>query len=330
MPTMSDYYLIFDCGGTKYVAGVVPSDEAKMLGKVKRSLDFSSKDKLMSDAVDGVKRALANSGVKKEEIKALGVASAGVWRYHKGTVVSPNVKLEDKELAIGKRLKQEFELPTYVENDVNAGVQAEVAYGYRQTCDRKVDIIAYLTISTGIGLGLWDCRHDQLISGEENNAPEVGHNTIVPHGLECGCGGHGHWEAYGSGEGIVNLAQKSGLGKDCELTTKEVMEAAQAGNERALKVMDEVAYYNAIGLGHIINQHQPGAIIVGGTPVLKHPSLMLDPVISLLHNPPADNDFVYMPQHELPDIRRTNLGEEVVAYGAAAVAKHANDENKVL
>jgi len=327
---MSDYYLIFDCGGTNYITGVVPDDETKILGKVKRSLNTSSKEELMSDIVDGVERALIKSGIKKKEIKALGAASAGVWRYQQGTVVSPNVDLNNKELPIGKRLKKEFGLPTYVENDVNAGVQAEVAYGYQQSCEKQVDIIAYLTISTGIGLGLWDCQHDQLISGEENNAPEVGHNVIVPHGLKCGCGGYGHWEAYGSGEGIVNLAKDLGCNGQFELTTKGIMEAAQEGNEQALEVMEKAAYYNAVGMGHIINQHQPGAIIVGGTPILKHPNLMLDPVIDLLHHPSTDNEFVYLPQHELPDIRKTNLGEDVVAYGAAAVAKNSKQSNRVL
>lgn len=328
--TMSDYYLIFDCGGTNYIAGVVPGDETRILGKVKRGLNCSSKETLMAGIISGVKQALNRSGVRKSEIKAIGAASAGVWHYHQGKVVSPNVDLVNKELALGKALKKEFGLPTYVENDVNAAVQAEAAYGYQQNREEEVSILAYLTISTGIGLGLWDCQQNRLISGEESNAPEVGHNTIVPHGLQCGCGGHGHWEAYGSGEGIVNLAQDLNLNDGFKLTTKGVMEAAQAGNEQALKLMDKVAYYNAIGFGHIINQHQPGAIVVGGTPVLKHPSLMLDPVISLLHNPPADNEFVYLPQHELPDICKTELGEDVVAYGAAAVAKNAKKSNKVL
>lgn len=322
---MSKKVLLLESGGSKFISGVVEGGDTEIKGKNKVAIDQDNKTELIEDMFETMWDSLETSGVSIREIDSVGVISAGIWNYERGVVHPPNLPFKDKFLPLGKKAKEEFEKPVYVENDVNAAVKAEATFGYGKEND--VRFLGYLTISTGIGLGLLDSKTGELVSGEKGKAPEVGHNVIVPEGLECGCGGKGHWEAYASGEGMCRLAKKLSNDPNYSISTKKLLEKAKKGNKFSQKVIERVAYYNAIGIGHIINQYQPGAIIVGGTPVIEYPELVLDPIVDLLNNPPRKNEFTYIDKDHLPDIKKTELGCDNVAYGAASVAING-DENK--
>ncbi len=71
-----------------------------------------------------------------------------------------------------------------------AAVWGEYLFGIGKGADNLI----YMTFSTGIGAGIIVDGH--LLVGKDGNAHEIGHLVIdINSGIQCGCGGYGHWEA---------------------------------------------------------------------------------------------------------------------------------------
>ena len=63
-----------------------------------------------------------------------------------------------------------------------------------------------LTIGTGVGGGL--VIDGELVRGGFGMGGEVGHITMVPGGVPCGCGNLGCLESYGSGSALVRVSRE--------------------------------------------------------------------------------------------------------------------------
>jgi len=250
-------------------------------------------------------------------------------------------------------LEEEFGIPVRLANDCVAAVLGEVYYGVGKDAKDKSDLyLVYVTLSTGLGGGVWDGGH--LLTGKQGNAAEVGHFFVKKDGLKCGCGNHGCAEAYCSGTGIANNARarlingKLQLGEDYgailteliregavkdrrfqnrEPTKSELLEfvtsplvfaAAEAGDRLAQSVIGEACYFGGIAFADIANAYDPQIITVGGTLALEH-SEILEPMKIEMH------------KHlnvEAPEVLLTPLGYDVAVYGTIALAQEAQGKNK--
>jgi glucokinase len=227
------------------------------------------------------------------------------------------------EIPVVEPLEREFDVPVRMVNDCAAGVLGEHVYG----AGRGVDNLFYVTFSTGLGGGAIVDGH--LLVGKDGNAVEVGHLTIHPDGeVICGCGCPGHWEAYCGGMNIPGFARtllrrmrwRDSLlailcGGDSEaITTEMVFDAARQGDGAALSIVDEVGKINAVGVADIVNAYDPELITFGGGVALNNPELILKPIRR------------YVARHvinRLPEMMITPLGEDIVLYGALALALEA-------
>ena len=190
---------------------------------------------------------------------------------------------------------------------------------------RGVENLVYVTISTGIGGGVYVDGH--LLIGKDGNAHEIGHITIDMEGrLQCGCGKRGHWEAYCSGMNIPNYVRLLLEGKDQKtveksllmklaggyrqkITAKGLYDAAKAGDPLSKEFVEKIGELDAIGFANIINAYDPELITVGGTVTLKNPDLVMEPIHKHVEK---------YALNRLPEIRITPLGEDVGLYGALA------------
>ncbi len=78
--------------------------------------------------------------------------------------------------------------------------------------------MVYITISTGVGGGA--IIKQELFSGVNDNACEIGHTVVDPDGPLCGCGNHGCLESFASGTAIARMAQEAaaeGKSKKCSI-----------------------------------------------------------------------------------------------------------------
>jgi len=116
---------------------------------------------------------------------------------------------------------------------------------------KGVDCMLCFAIGTGIGGGV--VMNNQLILNQGGTAGELGHITIDIHGPICGCGNHGCVETLASGPAIAAMGlkavvqgQKTIIGEMVnydlnKVTAHVIAKAAEAGDEIALSIWNEVA-----------------------------------------------------------------------------------------
>jgi glucokinase len=245
-----------------------------------------------------------------KKVVGIGIGSIGPLNLKGGEIVkAPNLPFA--RIALVKPLSEKFNLPVHLLNDCTTAVWGEKIYG----AGKQVKNLVYITLSTGIGGGA--IVDDHLLLGKDANAVEIGHMSIDFAGLECSCGGIGHWEAYCSGSNIPRFVRYrlggkkvKGILKAKEISAKLLFDAAKAGDRIALKIVEEIGMLNAIGFANVINAYDPELITVGGAIALANPKLVLEPIKKYL------SDYAL---NKIPKIRITPLGEDVTLYGAVAL-----------
>ena len=184
--------------------------------------------------------------------------------------------------------------------------------------------MALVTLGTGIG-GAY-VAGGRLQRGVNGFAGELGHMVVDPRGPRCVCGRRGCWERYASGSGLAWLAREAAVagaldhvveaagGDPSSVRSEHVVAAAEAGDSAAAAVIDDFAWWVAIGLVNITNILDPEVLVVGGGLVEVGERLMA-PVrqhfAELLYSPDLRTH---------PSIRPAAMGERAGGIGAALVA----------
>lgn len=158
----------------------------------------------------------------------------------------------------------------WVGNDATGACWGEHERGAAVGCDDVVMV----ALGTGIGGGI--ISQGELLEGANCYAGEFGHMVVDPHGPRCPCGKRGCWERYASGSGLAALGREAALageaprlvelaGGDPEAVRGEhVTRAAAEGDGSALEVMDQFAWWLALGLANLANALDPRLIVLGG------------------------------------------------------------------
>ncbi|MCX8170082.1 MAG: ROK family protein, partial [Candidatus Methanomethyliaceae archaeon] len=137
----------------------------------------------------------------------------------------------------------------------------------------------------------------------------------------------GHWEAYTSGNGLLNYC--SFLAKSFEkrtkflnkvlsgkFTSREVFEYARIGDEFAFYVVKETNRLNGIGLANLINLYDPSIISMGGGVAINNIDMMINPLRSYI------NELSF---NAPPEIVSSKLGENAPLIGAMIFVREYNE-----
>lgn len=173
-------------------------------------------------------------------------------------------------------LQKEFDVPVLVENDANAAVCAHLWFRKETTTPRNM---AYIVAGQGIGSGI--CIDGTLVKGSTGIAGEIGHTSICYDGPRCACGNRGCLEMYCSEIVLMSrLRSRMQEGEQTQLSEgfdlKEVREAVLAGDQLALEEYCRVCRLLAVGIVNLVNQVNPGLVIVGDSLAEIAPDLMLE------------------------------------------------------
>ncbi|MCD6522694.1 MAG: ROK family protein [Candidatus Diapherotrites archaeon] len=225
----------------------------------------------------------------------IGIGAAGVVKN--GTIVySANMSRYGwKNINLESIVKNEFRTKTTVINDGQSA-----AWGEFVIREKREGTLVCLTIGTGIGGGI--VINGKLING---TAGEFGHMTIDVNGRKCTCGNKGCLEEYVSDRAIRRIARSYGL----EATTKEIINAAKKGNQKAIRTFEVAGKYLGIGLSNIVNILDPDIIVIGGG-ISKAGRFLLAPA-------KREMKKRVMPMNRSVKIEKTRLGVFSSAYGAA-------------
>ena len=204
------------------------------------------------------------------DVVALGIGAAG---FVGGSTVifSPNLSYDDPDLA--SAFETRTRLPVVVDNDANAAVWGELAFG----AARGRQHVALITIGTGIGSGF--IIEGKLLSGSSGAAAELGHTIVDPSGPLCSCGLKGCLEQFASGTAIARWAQLaiesdpetsilSFAGSTEEVTAEHVARAAREYDETARSVLRRAGRALGVGLSNVANLFDPEVIVLAGSVTL--------------------------------------------------------------
>lgn len=286
-----------DLGGTKILAAVV--ERGRAIDKIRLDTPTSG----FLDVVAAMASAARTLAARGHEFSAVGVGSPGPLDYQRGRVVfAPNIA-GMIDAPIVDALQDELRVPVALENDANAAGYAEHLYGAARDLDSSV----YLTLSTGIGGGLF--LGDRLIRGAHGLAGEIGHMTLLPGGPMGGDGHTGSLEAIAAGRSIARDASYT---FSRPLTTEALFELAREGERAALGIIDNAAKFTGIGIANLVKMFDPEAFVLGGG-LCRAGDFYLDRVRAA-----AESYLIgYTSLRLLP----AELGHDAGVIGAAAVAE---------
>lgn len=302
-----------DIGGTKVAVSV--ADQHGVRGKVTEpTAKEGGNDALALQIIRMVGQSCAQSGLAVVDISAVGVASCGPFVMRNGLIelAAPNIcgGLAGKARGLPNDwMTALLEAPlraafpnVRVENDGVGALEAERRWGALQ----GVDNCAYVTWSTGIGMGL--CVDGRILRGKNGNAGHAGH-TFVSDNTDalCGCGNVGDVEGLVAGNAIARRFSAEGYTDAATLFV-----AAHAGDARAIAIIDDLCRVMGRTLYNMVATLDLQRISMGGSVFWHHRDYLLPRVRSHIAGKlPALTDGL--------ELVPAGLGERVGDYAALAL-----------
>ena len=278
-------FIGIDLGGTNLRAGIVDLETGTVL-KIKSvpTLAREGHDAVMARMADLVETIIAEDGLLIADVGGVGIGVPGVLDLEKGTVVFlPNLPGKWLNVALRDTVSERTGLPVSLLNDARAITFGEWKFG----AGRGVDTMACFTIGTGVGGGL--VINGRLHMGIGGTAGELGHQTVDPIGVRCGCGNIGCLETIGSASAITAMGIKAvvqglttSIGEmvayDLNKINPEVIaRAANQGDAVAREIFVHAGNAFGIAIANVLVSVGPRKVVLGGG-VAAVGDLLFDPI----------------------------------------------------
>lgn len=300
-----------DIGGTFVKLGLFTT-EGELLDKWQiptRREDNSSH--VIPDIAEALKGKLEEKGISIDDVTGVGFGTPGPVTEDGVSVCPANLDWVNKPVA--KELSELLGVPSKGGNDVNVAGLGEMwrggAKGYKN--------VVVVPIGTGVGAAI--IVNGKVVTGSRGAAGEVGHIHVDDEIQEpCGCKAVGCVEQFSSATGLVRMAKKAlAEGKETslrdleEVTAKDVIDAAKAGDAVADEIFDKFCNYLGYSLAATAAVIDPEIFIIGGG-VSKAGQVLVDRVQA------------YFVKYAWPGIRGikfalAELGNDAGIYGAASM-----------
>lgn len=249
------YIVAVDLGGTK-VRVAVCDLACRVLAEVTEPTHAEGGQAIVTQIARLTGEAAMKGGVARDRLRIAVIGVPGAPQPHSGRVLlAPNIAGFDS-MDVATALEGVLGFEVMLENDVNLAVLGESWLGVGQGLDN----LAYIALGTGVGSGLM--LNGQLVRGATNAAGELGFlpfgaDPFEPESLRAGA-----FERVVASLGIV-ARYRALAGVDA--TVPAIFEKANAGEVRAIAVLDETARLLARGVGAIAAMANPDKVILGGS-----------------------------------------------------------------
>jgi predicted NBD/HSP70 family sugar kinase len=196
-------------------------------------------------------------------LHGMGVSVPGLVNERLEEIVfSPNLHILDKRNP-ARDLEQRLGVKCVLLQETDALCLAERLYGDA----RGLADFAMLDVAAGLGLGVMS--GGELLSGHSGMAGEVGHVTVAPDGIRCGCGNRGCLETLATDAALVRLVSEQ-EGRSLDVAAVEALLTERP--EAFSGPVDTVTEYLAIAIAAVINIFNPTALFVHGTLLAGSPA----------------------------------------------------------
>lgn len=314
-------YVGLDVGGSTMKAGVVddagrPLSGVSLPTEAERGQDFG-----LQRMCETIRAAVQAAELRLDQIAAIGVATPGTMDIPGGVILDPPNLKPWRNVPVRQHVQDCFHLPTAFQNDANAAAFGEFWVG----AGKDVHSMVLFTLGTGVGGGI--IIDDLVVEGEHSHGAELGHMKIeMTNPRQCSCGRWGCLEAYASATAVVKRTMDA-LAKDDtksklhtlvrahgEITSRDIFDAGAYGDPLAEKIVEETAYYLAVGSMNVMHIINPNMVCFAGGMIAAGESF-LDRIRYHV------NQLAFPVPAEHTEIRYAQLGSDAGYIGAAACAR---------
>ncbi|MDF2877745.1 MAG: glucokinase [Clostridia bacterium] len=307
-------YIGVDLGGTNIVVGLVDEEGHIIKSHNRPTLKERSIEEIFDDIIEMSQLLIKEFALNSDNLKGIGIGSPGIVDSKNGIIVYAN-NLKIKDFDAVTYISSRVGYKVCVANDADCAALGEVVAGAAKGCS---DAIIF-TLGTGVGGGI--IINGKIFSGYFPGGAEMGHQIIVRDGKLCSCGNKGCLESYASATGLINMASEKAAehkesalyqlvqGDMSKMNAKIPFDAAKAGDQTAIEVIEDYIAYLAIGVGNAINVFKPQAILIGGG-VSKQEDNLIIPLTAKVKENIFGGDFK-------TQIKTAKLGNDAGLIGAA-------------
>lgn len=230
------------------------------------TLAYKSEDDFLQALFRAI-TSMINETPTEEEVLGIGIgAPCGI--PDRGVIYGAVNLPFSQTFAIVELVEQAFTLPVFLTKDSYAATLGEKAHGAAKAMSNFI----VLTLGTGLGCGI--VVNNQLLTGENNQAGELGHTAFLPSDRHCQCGRKGCLETYVSASGIkrtifqlLATSNQDSVFRTCtfqEVNAKKIFEAAQQGDPLALAAFSQTGTILGAKLAELVALFEPEAIFLAG------------------------------------------------------------------
>jgi glucokinase len=297
MTTEKPLFLGIEIGGSKLQVAVGAAD-GHLRGVWRDRVNLAAgAEGICKQVLAAVPELLADASIDRGDVDGVGVGFGGPTDDVTGSVVTSHQVAGWDGFPLATWLTDNLKVPAFVCNDADVAGLGEALHG--AGCGQSP--VFYVTVGSGVGGGL--VIDGEIYRGVGRGAAEVGHLRLAD-GRTV--------EEVASGFGIEARSRELGLPF---ATTREIGEAANAGDADAIKLLREATNALAVGLTHVVTLLCPAVIVVGGGVSLVGEQYFFAPLRAEVER------LTFPPFRGLTSIVPAALGEEVVLHGALALAK---------
>ena len=242
-----------DVGGSHIAVGLVDTD---MNITLKKEHDWITEEKNnLFENIEKYCKKFIKQIIEENNVK---IESIGIGYPYKN-IINGIIYKDGKEINLPEILYKEFNIPTYLKNDVKCSALCEKTLGNLKEYDNCI----FMTLGTGIG-GAYFYKGELLVPNKFQGL-EIGHMVIQRDGIQCKCGRKGCFEEYASMRVFrKEIADLFNLEKIESYRAFEIIESKQK-EEIVNRIIEQYIDYLSTGIANIINIFEPDAICIGGS-----------------------------------------------------------------
>ncbi len=317
---IKNYTVGIDLGGTNIMTIVIDA-EGEVLARAKTATpDLPTVANTAAAMRSTAEKALAKCSLDLNALGSVGVAVPSSVDPESGLVLhAPNLGWKNED-ALGI-FTHTFEREVALENDVNCGMLGEYHYGAARGAKNA---LCYF-VGTGLGGGI--IINGRLYRGLRGGAAELGHEIIRHKGRLCNCGNRGCVEAYCSKvafckafekqigkKGRSSVMEKLMDGDFTKIKSKMLVKGWNARDKVVRKVLKKGFRMLGLATANMMSVLAPDRIVYGGGVIEALGNEMMPYIREGMRS------HLFALQPEDVDLRLSELGDDAVPLGAAALA----------
>jgi glucokinase len=323
---MPDFAVGVDLGGTNMRIAAV-DETGKQLEVISTSTEVKrGRESVVSAMCDAI-RALTAKFSSSYRLVGTGIGVPGIIDMQSGLVKeSPNLP-DWTNYPVREEIQRRLGSSVILENDANAAALGEKWLG----AGRDVENMCMVTLGTGVGGGI--VLNGHVWHGMTGMAGELGHMTVYPDGVQCGCSGRGCLEQYASATAVKRIAVEKiasgqapelarAMSENPEFSAKVVFQYAIQGDKQAQEIFRAVGTALGVIIADMINVLNLQMYVIGGG--VSSAWEVFSPALfaelrrrSFVYRATEPDSSLAVPQKRKTIVTRALLGSDAGLIGAA-------------